>query len=93
MNASAATAWINVKGNLWTVDGNRGVTSVKDGFQVHQVYPGWGEGNAFRGNHATVNGPGWGYYVQRKSLYTLLACTNTETGAGAGLSTIACLNG
>ena len=58
MVESAATGWINVKGNDWTVQGNTGTDSVKNGYQVHQVYPGWGTGNVFIGNRAQVNGPG-----------------------------------
>jgi hypothetical protein len=90
MVESAATAWVNVKGNHWTITGNTGVSSIKDGFQVHQVYPGWGIGNVFRGNDAQVNGPGHGYYVQNKRLQTIVACNNTVNGASEGLSTIAC---
>jgi len=90
MVASAATAWVNVKGNDWTVTGNTGVDSIKDGFQVHQVYPGWGIGNVFRGNTAQVNGPGNGFYVQNKRLQTVVACNNKVKSAGRGFSTIAC---
>jgi hypothetical protein len=90
MVASAASAWINVKGNGWTVSGNTGRSSLKDGFQVHRVYAGWGQGNVFQDNHAEVDGPGYGFYVQSASLATVLACSNTETGAAKGLSNIAC---
>jgi hypothetical protein len=90
MVASAATAWVNVKGNDWTIEGNTGTDSSKDGFQVHQVYPGWGIGNVFRDNKAEVNGPGHGFYVQSKRWQTTVYCDNEATSAGAGLSTIAC---
>jgi hypothetical protein len=90
MVESAATAWVNVKGNDWTIAGNTGVDSIKDGFQVHQVYPGWGIGNVFRDNDAQVDGPGHGYYVQNKRLQTVVACDNKVSGAAKGLSTIAC---
>jgi hypothetical protein len=90
MDSSAATAWVNVKGNGWTITGNVGRQSVGDGFQVHQVYPGWGEQNVFRANHATVDGPGYGIYVQHRSLATVLACDNTATAAESGLSNISC---
>jgi hypothetical protein len=90
MVASAATGWVNVKGNDWTIAGNTGVDSVKDGFQVHQVYPGWGIGNVFRGNHARVNGPGYGFFIQNKRLQTVVDCDNEVSGAGRGFSTIAC---
>jgi len=90
MVSSAATSWINVKGNDWTVTGNTGVDSIGDGFSVHQVYPGWGLGNVFRANQITVNGPGYGIYVQSKHLNTLVACDNAVSGAQSGFSTVAC---
>jgi hypothetical protein len=90
MVASAATAWVNVKGNGWSVVGNTGQHSLKDGFQVHQVYKGWGLGNIFRSNHAVVDGPGYGFYVQSRSLSTVVACDNTATSAGKGLSNAPC---
>jgi hypothetical protein len=57
---------------------------------VHNVYAGWGYGNAFRANHLTVNGPGYGIYVPGRHLNTVLSCDNTVTGAQGGLSNIAC---
>jgi len=90
MAASAATAWVNVKGNEWTITGNTGVDSIKDGFQVHQVYPGWGVGNVFRDNDAQVNGPGHGFFVQNDRLQTVVACDNEVSSAALGFSTIAC---
>ncbi len=90
MAAAASTAWINVKGNDWLIDGNTGANSSRDGFQVHQVYPGWGISNTFRGNRAQVNGPGYGIYVPSKSLQTVVACNNVVSAAGRGFSTIAC---
>jgi hypothetical protein len=93
MVGSAATAWVNVKGNDWTVADNTGITSIKDGFQVHRVYPGWGEDNVFRGNTLQVDGPGYGIYVQSRHLGTVVACDNRVSGAGRGLSNIACSPG
>lgn len=90
MDSSAATSWINVKGNEWTVSGNTGVDSIGSGFSVHQVYAGWGLDNVFRANRITVNGPGYGIYVQSKRLNTLVACDNTVAGAQSGFSTITC---
>ena len=90
MVSSAATGWVNVKGNDWTVEYNTGVNSIRDGFQVHQVYPGWGIGNIFRANEAQVNGPGYGFFVQNKRLRTVVACDNKVSRAGRGFSTIAC---
>ncbi|HET7012352.1 MAG TPA: hypothetical protein VFI65_00470 [Streptosporangiaceae bacterium] len=90
MVAAAATAWINVKGNDWTIKDNTGIDSNGDGFAVHQVYPGWGIGNVFIGNNAQVDGPGVGIYVQSRSLKTVVACSNTAHGAAHGLSNQPC---
>lgn len=90
MVPSAATAWINVKGNGWKIIGNSGINSVGDGYQVHQVYPGWGLQNTFIGNKAVLSGTGVGIYVQSSDLQTVVACNNTVTGAQ--LSNLPCKN-
>lgn len=90
MLASAATAWVNVKGNDWTIKDNFGIDSVGDGLAVHQVYPGWGIGNKFVGNHEHVNGPGYGIYVQSHDLHTSVACDNVATHAAAGQYNLPC---
>jgi hypothetical protein len=92
MVSSAATSWVNVKGNDWTIENNTGTDSIGNGFSVHQVYPGWGLDNVFRGNDATFSGPGYGIYVQSKHLGTVVACNNVTTGAGGGLSNEQCSN-
>jgi len=92
MVSSASTSWVNVKGNGWTIENNTGTNSNGNGFSVHQVYPGWGLGNTFRGNDATFNGPGYGIYVQREHLGTVIACNNVATGVGGGLSNVSCSN-
>jgi hypothetical protein len=88
MVSSAATAWINVKGNGWQILGNSGVNSIGDGYQVHQVYPGWGLQNTFIGNKAALSGTGVGIYVQSRDLQTVVACNNTV--AGGQLSNLPC---
>jgi hypothetical protein len=90
MIPSAATSWVNVKGNSWLIEGNSGTASNDDGFSVHQVYPGWGLKNTFRGNTATLTGHGYGIYVQSKNLGTVIACNNVAHGPADGLSNISC---
>ena len=90
MVASAASAWVDVKGNDWTIRDNSGIKSVDDGFAVHQVYPGWGIGNVFIGNSARLDGPGVGFYVQSHDLKTVVACSNTASKATGGLSNQPC---
>lgn len=93
MVASAATSWINVKGNRWTVEDNVGINSIGNGYSVHQVYPGWGLDNVFLNNQARVNGPGYGIYVQSQGLGTVISCGNVAQGAAGGLSNIPCSSG
>ena len=90
MNSSSATSWVNVKGNNWKISDNTGSQSVQDGLSDHQVYPGWGLDNVFTANVLTVNGPGFGIYVQRESLGVTVSCDNKAAGAQHGLSNLAC---
>jgi hypothetical protein len=92
MVMSAATSWVNVKGNGWLVEYNAGTVSDENGFSVHQVYPGWGLNNTFRGNTATFAGSGYGIYVQSHHLGTVVACNNVARGPGGRLSNISCSN-
>ena len=92
MVSSAATSWVNVKGNDWTIEDNTGTDSIANGFSVHQVYPGWGLDNVFRDNKAILGGSGFGIYVQSHDLGTVVACNNVASEAGGGLSNIGCSN-
>jgi len=82
--------WIDVKGNGYAITGNVGVSSRKDGFTVHVILPGWGMNNVFSGNSATVNGPGYGFYVQQGAIGNTIACGQTVIGAAAGYSNVPC---
>ncbi|HEX9041136.1 MAG TPA: hypothetical protein VF838_08915 [Trebonia sp.] len=90
MDPSAATSWVNVKGNNWKITGNTGVDSIQDGLSDHQVYPGWGLDNIFTGNVLTVNGPGYGIFIQESRLASTVTCNNQVAGAQRGLSNLAC---
>lgn len=89
---AGATAWVNVKGNKWVVDGNSGTNSIGDGFQSHQILSGWGDDNTFRNNKAAVNGPGFGFHLA-PPLNNVVECNNTVTGAAHGPSSITCSGG
>lgn len=92
MVKSAATSWVNVKGNDWLIKGNTGTDSDDDGFSVHQVYPGWGLDNVFKNNRAIVDGPGFGIYVQSHHLGTVVQCNNVAKGAAGGMTNEGCVN-
>jgi hypothetical protein len=90
MVSSAASSWVNVKGNDWLIKDNTGTHSIDDGFSVHQVYPGWGLDNVFKDNKAIVDGPGFGIYVQSHHLGTVVQCNNVASGAAGGMTNDGC---
>ena len=83
-------SWVDVKGNGWTIADNTGVDAPEDGFQVHQVLDGWGNGNTFTGNRATVNADGYAINVTKPRDDNRVTCTNTQSRAGKGLSNLDC---
>jgi hypothetical protein len=93
MTSSAATSWVNVKGNGWRIFQNTGIDSVGNGLSDHQVYAGWGVNNVFADNKLTVNGPGYGIYIQSKRLHDAVACSNKVSGAAKGYANQACTPG
>ena len=85
-----AKSWINIKGNGYLVTGNVGTNSPRDGYDVHQILVGWGNNNVLSLNQATVNGPGYAYYVQPGTVGNHVLCNNTFTAAALGFGNIAC---
>jgi len=86
--ANFADSWVDVKGNGYTVENNSGSGALTDAFQVHLVSVGWGTGNVFRGNGGVTGVPGFEVNVQSTAAGTVVACA--QSGAGRGLSNIAC---
>lgn len=84
-----ADSWVDVKGRGWTIEGNTGRNSPKDGFQTHEIIDGWGTNNVFRNNTAEVNGPGLGYSL-KPVRGNVVECSNRATQAGQGLSNQPC---
>jgi parallel beta-helix repeat protein len=87
-----ADSWVDVKGRGWTIEGNTGRNSPRDGFQTHEIVDGWGTGNVFRNNTAEVNGPGLGYSL-KPVRGNIVECNNSATHAGKGLSNEPCSSG
>ena len=86
-------SWVDVKGNDWLIEGNNGTASPTDGFQVHDVADGWGQGNVFSDNRAAaftelaINAAG--NRALRDS--TTVGCDNEGDG-GTALSNVPCSN-
>lgn len=89
--ANYADSWVDLKGNGWTVRGNRGTTARLDGVQTHVVAAGWGRGNVLAGNVLDVRGPGYGVRVQDPaSTGNVVRCDNRVLAAARGLANLPC---
>jgi len=89
LTGDGGDSWVDVKGNSWTIEGNQGSNSSMDGFQVHQILDGWGKGNRFEDNTATVNGPGYGFSLTPVQ-DNVVECSNSVTSAKEGYSNVSC---
>jgi hypothetical protein len=49
-------SWVDVKGNNYLIEGNKGKKTLADGFQTHEIVKGWGTGNVFRNNSIDLAG-------------------------------------
>jgi hypothetical protein len=85
-----ADSWVDVKGNGWLIQANRGSNAERSGFQVNDQAEGWGRNNLFDGNTADVGG-GSGYGYELKPVAdNRVNCTNTASGAPKGLTNTRC---
>lgn len=85
---TSSDAWVNVKGNAWTIENNTGTDSPRDGFQTHNILLGWGDHNLFRSNIATIGGRGTAV-ASTPPMNNTVACSNQVIGSGR-LSNIKC---
>ncbi|PZE86384.1 nitrous oxide reductase family maturation protein NosD [Curtobacterium sp. MCBD17_032] len=84
-----ADSWVDVKGNGWTVSGNRGVNSPLDGFQTHELLSGWGTDNTFSDNTVDLGNPEGVAFAFRPVEGNTVSCDNTVVGTNE-LSTTTC---
>ena len=88
---NSADSWVDVKGNGWLISGNTGTSALLDGFQTHVVVAGWGQGNTFTGNHATVGSTSSGSASRTpRRLHNVVGCDNPVVGAASGRANQAC---
>jgi hypothetical protein len=100
---NSADSWVDVKGNSYTLEGNKGVYAINgdlnsgthillDGFQVHNVYVGWGMNNVFINNTSDLHGKGYAINVvsSARSLGNVVYCNNAATNAASGLTNVTC---
>lgn len=84
-----ADTWVNLKGNNYLVQNNRGTSASENGFETHDILPGWGDFNVFDANTGTVGGSGYGIASWPEGSNVVL-CSNDLTDAPEGLSNIDC---
>jgi chitinase len=87
---TGVASWVVVKGNQYTVRGNQGTASIRDGFWVFSPpnVTGWGRNNVLSGNTANVQAAGYGFRISGTG--NVVACSNKVTGAHAGFSNVTC---
>ena len=85
---NSADSWVDVKGNGYLISGNSGTKTINDGFQVHQLLPGWGERNTFEDNSSSGLVPGYLVNVGWGATGNIVKCQSST--ATRGLSNIAC---
>ena len=90
----SAQEWVKVKGNDWTIVGNKGSNSALHGFAVNGSVAGWGLRNTFADNSGAVNAEGYGFFIHEKggkgSSDTAVSCSNSVTLAAEGFSNLDC---
>ncbi|GAA4238296.1 hypothetical protein GCM10022254_53640 [Actinomadura meridiana] len=71
-------SWVDVKGNNYLLEGNKGTKTPVDGFQTHEILDGWGKGNIFRNNTITLAG-GSGVGINDVKGGNTISCDNKVT--------------
>ncbi|HET7312404.1 MAG TPA: right-handed parallel beta-helix repeat-containing protein [Mycobacteriales bacterium] len=83
-----ANAWVDVKGNSWSVTYNTGRYSRRDGFGDNCAVVGWGNGNLFAKNIAYVYSTGYGFRVGAHTLRVRVLTNNIVWSAASGVTNI-----
>jgi hypothetical protein len=84
-----ADSWVDVKGNGWSITGNRGTNSILDGFQTHELMSGWGTDNTFTDNTVDLGNSDGVAFAFRPVLGNTVSCDNHVVGSNE-LSTTKC---
>jgi Right handed beta helix region len=95
--ANSADSWIDVKGNNYTIQNNKGFNPegsvLQDGYQVNVAVNGWGNNNVFIQNSSEVNANGFAINIRLKSSKgeatgNIVYKNNTAINAKGGISNI-----
>ncbi|NAS25114.1 hypothetical protein GT755_25955 [Herbidospora sp. NEAU-GS84] len=79
VNDGTNDSWVDVKGNGYVIENNRGRRTPLDGFQTHEIVDGWGTGNVFRRNVINLSGAK-GVGINDTVGGNTIACDNKVTG-------------
>ncbi|RSN44313.1 hypothetical protein DMH08_37405 [Actinomadura sp. WAC 06369] len=74
-------SWIDVKGNNYLIQGNKGTGTPLDGFQTHEIIDGWGKNNTFTGNTIDLGG-GNGVGIADTKGGNIVKCDNKMVNGG-----------
>ncbi|MEV5826665.1 right-handed parallel beta-helix repeat-containing protein [Spirillospora sp. NPDC052242] len=74
-------SWIDVKGNNYLIQGNKGTGTPMDGFQTHEIIDGWGKNNTFTGNVIDLGG-GSGVGIADTKGGNIVKCDNKMVNGG-----------
>lgn len=75
-----ADSWVDIKGNNYNFEANKGINALKDGYQTHAVLEGWGNNNKFVRNISYVNSSGYAYNIDPKTIGNVVRCINAVRG-------------
>lgn len=86
-------SFIDAKGNGYHIYGNKvtnpSKTSVlKDGFQTHVAYTGYGKDNIFQANTVDLQSSGYGFYITTSGTGNKVCTDNSVTHAGSGVANV-----
>ena len=85
-----SNAWVQIKGNHWTIEGNHGSVSSDAGMQVLNLAPGWGRNNSFGDNVLVGPARGYAIWIQDGALDNTVRCSNTASSFRAGMTNVSC---
>lgn len=88
-----ADSFIDAKGNSYVLYGNTvknpgKTTVIRDGYQTHQAYTGYGNDNLFQANTVDLESTGYGFNVASNTTGNVVCSDNKVTTAGSGTANV-----
>ncbi len=88
-----ADSFVDAKGNGYVLYGNSvknpgHTTVIRDGFQTHQAYTGYGNDNLFQANAVDLESTGYGFNIASNTSGNVVCSDNPVTTAGSGTANV-----